>query len=190
LLFQFEAAVKARTAAERSADLNRLEAAAARAELRGALEHARDLRQRAAETKQQVDTANAASVALSREAQKERKSAAIDGIDRALQRYQAAYRMLDLDALLAVYPRLPGDRRKHFKQLRSACTTYGVTLSVRRRSPGAGDSVMAEAQTSYQCMPKAGRQPEAFQMSEAFWLRKDANGSWIIDNISTPLPVR
>jgi len=187
---ELEGAVKARTAAERSSDLNRLEAEAARAELRGALEQAKDLRQRAAETKQQVDTAKAASVALSREAQKERKSAASDGIDRALQRYQAAYRTLDLDALLAVYPRLPGDRRKHFKQLRSACTTYEVTLSVRRRSPSAGDTVMAEAQTSYQCVPKAGSQPQAFQMSEAFWLRKDANGAWIIDSISTPLPGR
>ena len=49
---------------------------------------------------------------------------------------------------------------------------------------------MAEAQTSYQCTPKAGSQPQAFQMSEAFWLRKDANGSWIIDNISAPLPGR
>jgi ketosteroid isomerase-like protein len=187
---ELEAAVKARTAAERSAELNRLEAEAARAELRGALEQARDLRQRAAETKQQVDTAKAASVALSREAQKERKSAASDGIDRALQRYQAAYRTLDLDALLAVYPRLPGDRRKHFKQLRSACTTYEVTLSVRSRSPSAGDTVMAEAHTSYQCMPKAGSQPQAFQMSEAFWLRKEANGAWIIDSISAPPPGR
>ena len=187
---ELEAAVKARTAAERSAELNRLEAEAARAELRGALEQARDLRQRAAETKQQVDTAKAASVALSREAQKERKSAASDGIDRALQRYQAAYRTLDLDALLAVYPRLPGDRRKHFKQLRSACTAYEVTLSVRSRSPSAGDTVMAEAHTSYQCMPKAGSQPQAFQMSEAFWLRKETNGAWIIDSISAPPPGR
>ena len=187
---ELEAAVKARTAAERSADLNRLEAEAARAELRGALEQARDLRQRAAEAKKQVDTAKAASVALSREAQKERKSAASDGIDRALERYQAAYRTLDLDAMLAVYPRLPGDRRKHLKQLRSACTTYDVTLSVLRRSPSAGDTVMAEAQASYQCMPKTGSQPQAFQRIEAFWLRKDANGAWIIDNISTPLPSR
>jgi len=187
---ELEATVKAKTAAERSAELNRLEAEAARAELRGALEQAKDLRQRAAETKMQIDTAKAASVALSREAQKERKSAASDGIDRALQRYQAAYRTLDLDALLAVYPRLPGDRRKHFKQLRSACTTYEVTLSVRRRVPGADDTVMADAQTSYQCMPKTGSQPQAFQMSEAFWLRKDANGAWIIDRISAPLPSR
>jgi len=185
---ELEAAVKARTAAERSSELSRLEAEAARAELRGALEHARDLRRRAAETKKQVDTAKAASVALSQEAQKERKSAASDGIDRALERYQAAYRTLDLDALLSVYPRLPVDRRKHFKQLRSACTAYEVTLSVRRRSPISGDTVMAEAQSSYQCIPKAGSQPQAFQMSEAFWLRKDANGAWTIDNISTPLP--
>ena len=185
---ELEAAVKARTAAERSSDLNRLEVEAARAELRGALEQARDLRQRAAEAKKQSDTAKAASVALTREAQKERKSAASDGIDRALERYQAAYRTLDLDAMLAVYPRLPGDRRKHLKQLRSACTTHDVTLSVLRRSPSAGDTVMAEAQTSYQCTQKAGSQPQAFQRIEAFWLRKDANGSWIIDNISTPLP--
>ncbi len=187
---ELEAAVKARTAAERSSDLNRLEAEAARAELRGALEQARDLRHRAAETKKQVDTATAASVALSREAQKERKSAASDGIDRALERYQAAYRTLDLDAMLAVYPRLPGDRRKHLKQLRSACTTHDVTLSVLRRSPGAGDTVMAEAQASYQCTQKTGTRPQAFQRIEAFWLRKDTNGSWIIDNISTPLPSR
>ncbi len=187
---ELEAAVKAKTAAERSAELNRLEAEAARAELRGALEQAKDLRQRAAETKEQIDTAKAASVALSREAQKERKSAASDGIDRALQRYLAAYRTLDLDALVAVYPRLPGDRRKHFKQLRSACTTYEVTLSVRRRAPSAGDTVMAEAQTSYQCMPKAGSPPQAFQMSEAFWLRRDAKGAWIIDSISAPPPGR
>jgi ketosteroid isomerase-like protein len=187
---ELEAAVKARTAAERSSDLNRLEAEAARAELRGALEQAKDLRQRAAEAKTQVDTAKAASVALSREAQKERKSAGSDGIDRALARYQAAYRTLDLDALLAVYPRLPNDRRKHLKQLRSVCTAYDVTLSVQRRSPSAGDAVMAEAETSYQCVPKAGSPPQAFQRSEAFWLRKDANGAWIIDNISTPLPRR
>ena len=127
---------------------------------------------------------------MSREAQKERKSAASDGIDRALQRYQAAYRTLDLDALVAVYPRLPDDRRKHFRKLRSACTAYEVTLSVRRRAPSAGDTVMAEAQTSYQCMPKASSPPQAFQMSEAFWLRRDAKGAWIIDSISAPPPGR
>jgi ketosteroid isomerase-like protein len=187
---ELEAAVKARTAAERSAELNHLEAQAARAELQGALEQARDLRQRAAETKKQVDTAKAASVALSREAQKERKSAASDGIDFALQMYQDAYRTLDLDALLAVYPRLPADRRKHFRQLRSVCESYDVTLSVRRRYPSTGDTVIADARTSYQCMPKAGSQPQTFQMTEAFWLRKDATGAWIIDNISAPLPGR
>jgi ketosteroid isomerase-like protein len=92
--------------------------------------------------------------------------------------------------MLAVYPRLPGDRRKHLKQLRSACTTHAVTLSVLRRAPSTGDTVMAEAQTSYQCTQKTGSQPQSFQRIEAFWLRKDANGAWIIDNISTPLPSR
>lgn len=183
---ELEAAVKARTAAEQASELNRLEAEAARAELRGALERAKHLRQRAAETKVQVDSANAASVALSREAQKERRSASTDGIDRALQRYQAAYRSLDLDALLAVYPRLPADRQKYFRRLRSACTAYDVALSVRRRLPGAADTVIVDVQASYQCTLKASSQLQTFQMNEAFSLRKDASGAWIIDNISAP----
>jgi cell division protein FtsL/ketosteroid isomerase-like protein len=187
---ELEAAVKERTAAERASELNRLEAEAARAELRGALERAKDLRQRAAETKEQVYTAQAASVALNREAQKERRSAATDGIDRALQRYQAAYRTLDLDALLAVYPRLTDDRRKHFRKSRSACTAYDVALLVRRRSPSADDTVIVEAHASYQCTLKGSSQLQTFQMSEAFWLRKDANGAWIIDKISAPVPSR
>ena len=137
-----------------------------------------------------VEPSLRASVALRREAQKERRSASTDGIDLALQSYQAAYRALDLDALLAVYPRLPADRQRYFRKLRSACAAYDVTLSVGRRSPGAADTVIVEAQASYQCTLKASSQSQTFQMSEAFWLRKDANGAWIIDNISTPLPGR
>jgi ketosteroid isomerase-like protein len=109
-----------------------------------------------------------------------------EGIDRMFQRYQAAYRTFDVDALLALYPRLPNDTRKFLKQSRSACSSYELTLTILRRQPGGSDSALVEAQTSYQCVPKTGALPPATQMKEAFWLRRDMNGTWTIDTISAP----
>jgi hypothetical protein len=201
---ELEAAIRARSAAERIAELNRLQAQAARAELQGALQRASELRQRAAQTQQEVVTEQAASAKLNREAQAERKSAAtthrdvdrprrpgdqaIDtaGIMKAIQRYQAAYRSFDVDALAAVYPRLPGDRRKHLKQSKEACRSYEVILSELHTRPGVGDSVIVEAQSSYQCVSKAGNAPKTFPMREDFTLRKDLTGAWIIDSMTAP----
>jgi AAA domain len=200
---ELEAANKARSAAERLAELNRLEADAARAELRGTLAFARNLREQAAEKKVQVASDQAALVNLNQEVQRERRSAAntqtevdrlrasgpgIDkmGIDSALQKYRAAYRSLDNDALVAIYPRVPNDRRKHLRQSRDSCLRYDVVVSVFRLLPRASDTVTAEAQTSYQCVPKAGNPLAATVMREDFWLRKGSGGSWIIDNITAP----
>jgi hypothetical protein len=202
---ELEAANKARDAAERLAELKRLEAEAARAELHGALAQSRHLRQRAAETKQQVDTEQAASVTLGREAQQERRSAATSqsrierlrkgggivpdeaGVRDALQRYQAAYRTFDFDALTAVYPALPADRRKHLRQWRDACQAYEVMLTDLRLHRSAPDAAMVESQTLYRCVPKAGRRPsDPWGMKENFWLRKDPRGVWIIENITAP----
>jgi hypothetical protein len=205
---ELAAAIQARSAAERVAELNQLEAQAAKAELQGARERASVLRQRAAETQKQYVTEHAASAKLNREAQAERKSAATSnlevdrlrrpgdqavdtaGIMSALQRYQAAYRAFDVDALLAIYPRLPADRRKHLKQSRDACQAYEVVLSGLRTRRGADDMVIVEAQSSYQCVSRTGNMPRAFSMREDFTLRKDRNGTWIIDNMTAPPPGR
>ena len=130
---ELEAAIKARSAAESVAARNRLQTEAARAELAGALEQARGLRLRAAETQKQADTEQAASVSLNRQAEAERRSAsssnlevdrlrkrdgpAIDtaGIMNALQRYQAAYRNFDVNALAASVPEGP-DRAEETPQ--------------------------------------------------------------------------
>jgi multidrug efflux pump subunit AcrA (membrane-fusion protein) len=200
-----EAANKARDAAERLAELKRLEAEAAKAELQGALAQARRFRERAAETKQQVDTEQAASVTLGREAQQERRSAATSqskierlrkgavnvpdetGVRDALQRYQEAYRSFDFDALTAVYPALPADRRKHLRQWRDACKEYEVKLTDLHVIPTSATSVTVESQTLYRCVPKPGRQPsDSWGMKETLWLRKSTNGSWIIENVTAP----
>jgi Novel STAND NTPase 1 len=201
---ELEAAITARSAAERAAELNHLQAQAAKAELQGALEQARRLRQRAAETQKQVVSAQAASVSLNREAQAERKSAAtshlevdrmrrlgdqvIDraGIMTALEKYQAAYRSFDLDALATVYPKLPSERRKHLKQSKEACQTYEVMLSVLHMHPGVADTAVVEVQSSYQCVSKTRSVPQVFSMREDFTVRKDRSGSWIIESMTAP----
>jgi hypothetical protein len=201
---ELEAAIKARSAAESVAARNRLQAEAARAELAGALEQARGLRLRAAETQKQADTEQAASMSLNRQAEAERRSAnssnlevdrlrkrdgpAIDtaGIMNALQRYQAAYRNFDVNALAAVYPKVPIERKKHLKQSKEACQLYDVSLSALQIRPGAGDTVVVEAQSSYQCGSKTKNVPQAFPLREDFTLRKDGSAGWIIENMTAP----
>jgi Novel STAND NTPase 1 len=205
---ELEAAIKARSAAESVAALNRLQAEAARAELAGALEQAGRLRQRAAETQKQADTEQAASVSLNRQAQAERWSAnssnleidrlrkrdgpVVDtaGILSALQRYQAAYRSFDVNALVAVYPKLPNDRKKHLRQSKEACQLYDVALSVLQMSPGPGDTVVVEAQSSYQCGSRTKSVPQAFPLREDFTMRKNGSAGWIIENMTAPPPGR
>jgi hypothetical protein len=201
---ELEAAIKARSAAESLAARNRLQAEAARAELAGALEQARGLRLRAAETQKQADTEQAASVSLNRQAEAERRSAnssnlesdrlrkregpVIDtaGIMNALQRYQAAYRTFDVNALTAVYPKVPIERKKHLKQSKEACQLYDVSLSALQIRPGADDTVVVEAQSSYQCGAKTKSVPQAFPLREDFTLRKDRSAGWIIENMTAP----
>jgi hypothetical protein len=205
---ELEAAIREKNAAERLAELNRLQAEAAQAELTGMREHASRLRRQAAETRKEADAEQAASATLGREAAEERKSAATShqAVDRlrrrddrmtdeagvlgALERYRAAYRNLDVDAIMAVYPRLPNDRKKHLRRIRTMCQAYEVTLSVLQTHQSAPDTVMVEAQSAYQCVPKAGGQTPVHPLREDLWLRKAMNGTWIIDRISAPSPGR
>jgi hypothetical protein len=206
---ELEAAIKARSAAESVAARNRLQAEAARAELAGALEQARGLRLRAAETQKQADTEQAASVSLNRQAEAERRSASSSnvGVDRlrkregpvvdtagimnALQRYQGAYRSFDVNALVAVYPKLPAERKKHLRQSKEACQQYDVALSVLQMRPVADDTVVVEAQSSYQCGSRTrSSAPQAFPLREDFTLKKDGSAGWIIENMTAPPPGR
>ncbi len=202
---ELEAANKARIAAEGAVELKKLEVEAAKAELQGTREEARRLQQRVAATKQQVDSERAALANLDREAQQERRSAAsshsrsdrlrkrVDsvtdetGLRAALQSYVTAYRRFDYDALLAVYPRPAQDRQRHFKQSKTRCTEYELTLADLRFHPNAGNTAMVESQTLYRCVPKPGQPPtKATAQSESFWLRKDTGGAWIIEAITGP----
>jgi hypothetical protein len=202
---ELEAANKERDAAQRLAENKQLEAEAAKAELRGRRPEARQLRQKAAETKREADSERAAGVTLGREAQQERRSAAssqskaerlrtgvdpvIDmaGVRGALDRYQAAYRTFDIDAVVEVYPLLPSERRKHLRQWKDGCRQYDMTLTELRFHPTAASAAMVESQTLYRCVPKPGRPPlEAFRIPENLWLRKNASGAWIIENITAP----
>ncbi len=202
---ELEAANKDRDAAQRQAELKRLETEAMKAELQGAREEWKRLQQQVAETRRQVDNARADSDTLGREAQQERRSAATShsksdrlrkgvnpsfdeaGVRGALDRYQAAYRNFDADALVAVYPQLPADRRKHLRQWKDACKAYEVTLMDLRFHPSAGNAVMVESRTFNRCVPKPGRRAsEPVPMEENFWLRQNASGAWIIENITAP----
>jgi hypothetical protein len=206
---ELEAANKDRIAAEQAVELKRLEVEATKAELQGAREEWKRLRQQVAETKRQVDTAREDSVTLDREAQQERRSAATShsrsdrlrkgvdpsfdqaGVRGALERYQAAYRTFDANALVSVYPQLPPERRKHLRQWKDACKEYELSLTDLRFHPSAGNSVMVESRTFNRCVPKPGRRAaEPVPMEENFWLRKNASGAWIIENITAPARAR
>jgi ketosteroid isomerase-like protein len=104
----------------------------------------------------------------------------------ALQRYQAAYRNFDVNALAAVYPKVPIERKKHLKQSKEACQQYDVSLSALQMRPGADDTVVVEAQSSYQCGSKTKSVPQAFPLREDFTLRRDGSGGWTIENMTAP----
>jgi ketosteroid isomerase-like protein len=100
-----------------------------------------------------------------------------DAVLDTLRRYQAAYRALDVNGLLQVYPSLAGDQAEQLRRTFATVSQYEVEI----RNPQIevqGDTAIARAELARRMSPRVGN-PVTNEVQTEFRLRREG-GIWLI----------
>ena len=100
-----------------------------------------------------------------------------DAVLDTLRRYQAAYRALDVNGLLQVYPSLAGDQAEQLRRTFASVSQYEVEI----RNPQIevqGDTAIARAELARRMSPRVGN-PVTNEVQTEFRLRREG-GMWLI----------
>ena len=98
-----------------------------------------------------------------------------DAIGNTLRRYQAAYRALDVNGLLQVYPTLARDQAEQLRRTFASVSQYEVEI----RNPQIevqGDTAIARAELARRMSPRVGN-PVTNEVQTEFRLRREG-GMW------------
>ena len=100
-----------------------------------------------------------------------------DAVLDTLRRYQAAYRALDVNGLLQVYPTLARDQAEQLRRTFASVSQYEVEI----RNPQIevqGDTAIARAELARRMSPRVGN-PVTNEVQTEFRLRREG-GMWLI----------
>ena len=100
-----------------------------------------------------------------------------DAVLDTLRRYQAAYRALDVNALLQVYPSLARDQAEQLRRTFASVRQYEIEI----RNPQIdvqGDTAIARAELARRMSPRVGS-PVTNEVQTEFRLRREG-GMWLI----------
>ena len=107
-----------------------------------------------------------------------------DGVRRALAAYKQAYESMDERQLLEVFPTAGELRLKEIQRSKKACKSLEVNFGAVTIDP-VGEEVLVQAQSTYDCTPKAGRHQPLAAVSESFFFKKGADGRWRLNRTAS-----
>jgi ketosteroid isomerase-like protein len=100
-----------------------------------------------------------------------------DAVRETLRRYQAAYRALDVNGILQVYPSLAGDQAEQLKRTFAAVTQYDVDIRNAQIDVQA-DTAIVHAEVARRMSPRVGK-PVTNEVQTEFRLRREGS-TWLI----------
>jgi len=104
-----------------------------------------------------------------------------DAVRETLRRYEAAYRALNVDQILQVYPSLAREQAVELRRTFAGVSQYDVNI----RNPQIdvqGDAAVVRATLTRRIAPRVGN-PVANEVQTEFRLRRDGN-AWSIVGVS------
>jgi ketosteroid isomerase-like protein len=104
-----------------------------------------------------------------------------DAVSDSLRRYQAAYRALDVNGILQVYPSLGRDQAEQLRRTFASVTQYEVDI----RNPQIdvqGDIAVVRAAVARRMTPRVGN-PVANEVQTEFRLRREGS-TWLIATVT------
>jgi ketosteroid isomerase-like protein len=109
-------------------------------------------------------------------------------IDSTLERFRAAYRTRDMEAMAVVFPSMPPQTERAMRRTFDTCLVYEVTYDGIRDTMDPNDDTLATAdiRSSHTCTPKSGGREMTTDEHDVLSLRKDGQ-RWVVER-TIPAP--